>query len=178
LDGVLSYLEPADIQALSCTCRTYREELMFFLDFHRHRLKRWSTLTEAEARACIEMSTFFIDEVTPSSPLLTYIASQIRQYKIDLKTAEHVLRYDVFPILWSAALFAPLDGFYPREWLLQCIDERRQRSQFWQRLTAPYETLVWNCTLWHFQPLWDKVLVKLDVLAALEEEEEEEELAK
>jgi hypothetical protein len=85
-----------------------------------------------------------------------------------------VLRYDVSPILWSTALFAPLDGFYPREWLLQCIDKRRQRSQIWQRLTAPYETLVWNCTLWHFQPLWDNMLVELEVLAL----EEEEELAK
>jgi hypothetical protein len=82
-----------------------------------------------------------MDEITPSSSALTYIACQIRRHKIDLKTAEHVLRYDVFPILWSTALFAPLDGLYPREWLLQCIDKRRQRSQIWQRLTAPYETL-------------------------------------
>jgi hypothetical protein len=104
---------------------------MFWLDFDRPRLKRWSTLTEAEARACIEMSSFFMDEITPSSSELTYIACQIRRYKIDLKTAEHVLRYDVFSILWSTALFAPLDGFYPREWLLQCIDKRRQRSQIW-----------------------------------------------
>jgi hypothetical protein len=128
LNRVLSYLEAADIQALSCTCRTYREELMSWLDFARPRLKRWSTLTEAEARACITVSTFFMDRITPSSPELIYIAYQIRKHKIDLKTAEHVLRYDVFPILWSTTLFAPLDGFYPREWLLQCIDKRRQRS--------------------------------------------------
>jgi hypothetical protein len=116
------------------------------------------------------MSTFFMDEITPSSPELIYIACQIRKHKIDLKTAEHVLRYDVFLILWFTAFFAPVDCLYPREWLLQYIDKRRQRSRIWQRLTAPYETLVWNCTLWHFQPLWDKVLVELEVLAALEEE--------
>jgi hypothetical protein len=116
------------------------------------------------------MSTFFMDEITPSSPELIYIACQIRKHKIDLKTAKHVLRYDVFPILWSTAFFAPVDCLYPREWFLQCIDKRSQRSQIWQRLTVPYETLVWHCTLWHFQPLWDKVLVELEVLAALEEE--------
>ncbi|OJA20728.1 hypothetical protein AZE42_08497 [Rhizopogon vesiculosus] len=158
LDRVLSYLEPTEIQALSHTCRWYRDELTYWFDRFRPRIKGWSTLTEAEARACIEMTSLFEEDVNIS--YIISIADRIRTYKIDLKTAEHVFRYDLFPMLWFTAMFMPFDDEYPREWLLRSIDKRRQRSKMCQRLTAPYETLIWYCTYWYFKRLWDTMIVE------------------
>jgi hypothetical protein len=140
LDRVLSYLKPTEIQALSHTCRWYRDELTYWFDRFRPRLKGWSTLTEAEALACIEMLSLF-EEVVNISYIIS-IADRIRTRKIDLKTAEHVFRYDLFSILWFTAMFIPFHDEYSLEWLLRSIDKRRQRSKTCQRLTAPYETFI------------------------------------
>ncbi|OAX34751.1 hypothetical protein K503DRAFT_774229 [Rhizopogon vinicolor AM-OR11-026] len=78
---------------------------------------------------------------------LTSIADRIRTYKIDLNTAEHVFRYDLFPILWFTAMFMP-------------FDKRRQRSEICQRLTAPYETFMWYCTSWYYKRLWETLIVE------------------
>ncbi|OAX39416.1 hypothetical protein K503DRAFT_769511 [Rhizopogon vinicolor AM-OR11-026] len=159
LRTLLGYLEPVDIQALSCTCRNYRTELIDSFDIHWPRLKGWSTLTEAEARACIEISLLFDDHITPFS--LENVANSICKYNIDLTTADHVFRYDLFPLLWFSALFG-FEVYYPREWLLRRIDKRRRRNKFLQCLTAPYETLFWNRTLWYFKPMWENVIAEVE----------------
>ncbi|OAX33733.1 hypothetical protein K503DRAFT_775281 [Rhizopogon vinicolor AM-OR11-026] len=104
------------------------------------------------------MSSLFKEVVNIS--YLISIADRIRTHKIDLKTAEHVFRYDLFPILWFTTMFSPFDDEYSLEWLLGSIDKRRQRSKICQRLTAPYETFIWYCTSWYFKRLLDTMIVE------------------
>jgi hypothetical protein len=54
LHRVISYLELSDVEALESTY----EEITYQLDLYHPRLKYFSALTEAEARACVEMSSF------------------------------------------------------------------------------------------------------------------------
>ena len=152
------HLELSDIDALQSTY----EEITYQLDLYIPRLKYFSALTEAEARACVEMSSFPGDFTPQEDP--KYVARCMREYKIDLKTAEHVYRYDVFPILWFKGFFGDpwFTICYPREWLFRTIDERRQRRKIWQWLSAPYETLVWYCTFWHLKRMGDQMVAELE----------------
>ncbi|KAG1745366.1 uncharacterized protein EDB91DRAFT_1080296 [Suillus paluster] len=84
----------------------WRGWVVSWFDVNRPKLKGWATLTEAKVQACIVVSSLLAGEMSPG--LLTAIAYQIRDYNIDPKTAEHLLRYSVRSVTGD---FNPSTGY-------------------------------------------------------------------
>ncbi|KAG1725555.1 uncharacterized protein EDB91DRAFT_1339821 [Suillus paluster] len=159
----------------------YQGVLTSRFDMYRPELKGWATLTKAEAQAYIVVSGFL-----ESWPDLVYIANDIRKHNVDLRTTERLLRYDVSPPFGSehsgthfrpgslrlaprihrqqetAEFWYPVPARFPRGWLLECIDSRRQRSKIHRWLAAPFDALGWYALSWRYiKPLWEEVMEKL-----------------
>jgi len=108
-------------------------------------------LTQQERRAYIILSDFFLDtEHTPED--LQYLSDSLRALGIPTATLHHMLRYDLFPILYPNFLsVAGVWSGFNEDWLLQNVQDRRSGGAGWMK------SLVDLMSRYFVQPLWDKV---------------------
>jgi len=82
-------------------------------------------LTQQEKQACVILSELFLDtELTQLS--LNHLTSSLRPLGIPVPTLEHILRYDLFPILLPnlLSIAGEWQGF-DEVWLLRRVQARR-----------------------------------------------------
>jgi hypothetical protein len=113
-------------------------------------------LTQQEKQAYIILSELFLD--TEHTELdFNYFTSSLRPLGIPVLTLEHMLRYDLFPILSPNLLSVAgvWDGF-DKDWLLQQVQARRSAAgPGWIR--SGFDSLAWLSLGLIVRPQWDKV---------------------
>lgn len=113
-------------------------------------------LTDAEKDACVILSDFFLDtELTPAD--LHTIAASLQRLSLSVSILNHLLRYDVFPILYPNLMSAAgIWDVFARDWLLSQIESRRSTPPGWAKLLLDYCAwlLVGRLCV---TPVWDQV---------------------
>lgn len=117
-------------------------------------------LTPAENKACTALSCLFLDiELTLFE--IDSIAASFRPLNIPSATLGHMLRYDVFPILYSNLLSVVgiWDGF-DDDWPLEQVERRRATGPGWVQPIA--ECALWVTVGRMVTPVWDQVVERLE----------------
>lgn len=112
-------------------------------------------VTQQERQAYIILSELFLD--TEHTPLeLHYLSTSLRPLGIPAATLQHMLRHDLFPILYPnfLSIAGEWQGF-DEDWLLQKVQDRRSGRGVarWMKLDG----VVWYLMGHMVQSLWDKV---------------------
>lgn len=113
-------------------------------------------LTQQEKQACIILSELFLDtELTQLA--LNHIISSLRPLGIPVPTLEHMLRYDVFPILSPNLL--SITGEWQgvdEDWLLQGVQARRSAAgSGWVK--GGVDFVAWHSLGGRIRSIWDNV---------------------
>jgi hypothetical protein len=92
-------------------------------------------------RACLLLSDLFCDnEMSPDE--IDSLAISLRSLKISPSTMYWMLRYELFPILFSNLLCVPGEwSGFDDDWLLREVKRRRTNTKSWMRVT--YEATAW-----------------------------------
>ncbi|KIK47897.1 hypothetical protein CY34DRAFT_798768 [Suillus luteus UH-Slu-Lm8-n1] len=117
----MTHLEPANIQALSCTNTQYQNQLRLVSCLTHTLAQGWATLTEAETNMhyCLKL----LREIWRSASYRQRY-SQIPCRSADLRGS--AVLYDIFSVFWFGVFLDPIVSPTPRNWLLKRIDGERQ----------------------------------------------------
>jgi len=110
-------------------------------------------LTPAERSCCTFLSELFLDiRVSPHDHFL--IARALRRLDLPIDTIEHMLRYEIFPVLWTNLLnIAGEWGGWDEDWLAGEVEKWRQNPGnllyrgwlwLWWRYHEDYMMEHWN----------------------------------
>ena len=117
-------------------------------------------LTQQEKQACTILSELFLDvEHTPLE--INHISSSLRPLGIPVPKLEHMLRYDLFPIL-SLNLLS-IGGAWQgidENWLVQQVQARRSSGSGFLRNAV--DGIAWHSLSRGISSLWDKVKDRLN----------------
>jgi hypothetical protein len=83
-------------------------------------------LTPAERMCCTLLSELFLDiMLTPHDYFL--IARRLRELDLPIDTIEHMLRYEIFPVLWTNFLNITGEwGGWDEDWLVDQVEKWRE----------------------------------------------------
>jgi hypothetical protein len=83
-------------------------------------------LTPAERNCCTQLSELFLDiRLTPHNHFL--IARALRRLDLPIDTIEHMLRYEIFPVLWTNFLDITGEwGGWDEDWLADQAEKWRK----------------------------------------------------
>jgi hypothetical protein len=105
--------------------------------------KACTALTDAEKKVCIVLSYLFLD--TQLSPeIISAMASNLKELNMPIPALEHILRYDVFPILYTNLMnIAGEWSCFDDEWLLNRVESGRMTNPVLKVLKAPLDFVAW-----------------------------------
>jgi hypothetical protein len=113
-------------------------------------------LTQQEKEAYTILSELFLD--TEHTQLeLNHLTSSLRPLEIPVPTLEHMLRYDLFPILLPnlLSITGVWQGF-DEDWLLQQVQARRSAAgSGW--LKSGLDSVAWHSLGGWVRSSWDEV---------------------
>ena len=85
----------------------------------------------------------------------------MRTLEIPVLTLEHILRYDVFPILFPNLLGVSGEwAGFDEDWLLQQVQTRRSTGSGW--IQSAVDIMAWHSAGYMIWPLWNKVKERLN----------------
>ena len=118
-------------------------------------------LTEKQEEACMILSELFLD-IEFTAEMTDAFRSSIKDTTVELDMLEHILRIDLFPILYPNILFPYKWVGFDRDWLIHEVNSNRTGQKTWaQVLFRATLSSVW--CLWYriMFPTWVKVKEKL-----------------
>lgn len=116
-------------------------------------------LTPTEKKACTALSCLFLD-IEPTPYEIDSIAASLRPLNIPSATLGRMLRYDVFPILYSNLLsVAGIWDSLDEDWLLDQVERRRATGPGWVQRVA--EFALWVTVGRMVALVWDQVVEQL-----------------
>jgi hypothetical protein len=117
-------------------------------------------VTQEERQAYMILSELFLD--TEHTPLkLHFLSRSLRGLGIPTATLQHMLRHDLFPILYPNLLSITGEwAGFDEDWLLQKVQDRRSGVGGWMKSIV--DGVAWYLIGHIVQSLWDKVKEGLD----------------
>lgn len=120
-----------------------------FIAHLNHTMASSTKLTPSERQACSALSTLFLDTEIDIGPII----SQLRPLQFPIPDLERILRYDVFPVVYTN-LLNPAGEWagFEDDWLCAEIEARRGRGGY-----GIVDTLAWNTVGRMIQPSWTRI---------------------
>lgn len=118
-----------------------------------------AVLTDAEKRACTTLSRLFLDTEMAAGELDS-IAASLQALNIPTSTLDHVLRNDLFPVLFPNLMsVAGVWSGFDDHWLLNQIESRRMTKPGWTRTLR--DSAAWFLVGGTIVPAWNEIKGKL-----------------
>ena len=112
-------------------------------------------LTPAERRGCTLLSELFLDiRLTPYDHFL--IARALQRENLPIDTTEHMLRYEIFPVLWTN--FLDITGEWAgweEDWLADQVEKIRENPG--NLLYKGWLWLWWRCYEVYIMDDWNGI---------------------
>ena len=119
-------------------------------------------LTDAEKTACTTLSWLFLaTEVSPK--VLDTIAFILKGLNMSTPTLEHILRYDLFPILFSNTLTDWGEWCdFDEKWLLDEVERGRMTNPVLKTVRSVLGSVIWHSLgAIALKPAWNEIKEKL-----------------
>jgi hypothetical protein len=120
-------------------------------------------LTDAEKTVCTTLSWLFLDtELSPR--VLDTIVSTLKGLNMPIPTLEHILRYDLFPILFRNLLCVWGGEWcdFDEKWLLDEVERGRMTNPVLKTAQSLLGFVVWHSLgAISVKPTWNEIKEKL-----------------